>query len=142
MLARQGDFMRVAELLVNDGNYRGAEVIHPGWIGQMLRPTCGNPGYGSYLYRGTPGQGTEPYASGDVFVVEAEGGNRMWIVPSLQMAIRLPHHGEGWDDSRIPNLIIRSTCDFIPVRPHPETDLSKRVPGHQTALERGAGLAP
>jgi CubicO group peptidase (beta-lactamase class C family) len=134
ILARQGDFIRLAELLVKDGNYRGNEVIRPGWIAQLLQPARGNPDYGAFVRLGTNSAGAEPYATTGVFVVEGEGGNRMWIVPSLQIAIvrtgRLPRRGEDWDDTRIPNLIIRAARDYIPPRPHPDTDLSKLVPQH------------
>jgi CubicO group peptidase (beta-lactamase class C family) len=46
MLARQGDWIRVAELLIQDGNYRGEEVIRPGWVARMLVPARGNASYG------------------------------------------------------------------------------------------------
>jgi CubicO group peptidase (beta-lactamase class C family) len=134
MLARQGDFIRLAELLVKDGNYRGDEVIRPGWIAQLLRPVSGNPDYGSYVRLGTLRPGEEPYATGGVFVVEGDGGNRLWVVPALLIAIvrtgGAPRHGTGWDDTRIPNLILRGARDFITPRPHADRDLSKVVPGH------------
>jgi CubicO group peptidase (beta-lactamase class C family) len=129
--ARQGDWIRVAELLLQDGNYRGDEVIRPGWIAEMVRPARGNPDYGAYLHLGSQSHGSEPYAT-TVWVVEGEGGNRLWLVPALQLAIvrsaeRTP---SGWDDSRIPNLIIRGAKDFVPPHPHADTDLRKLVPAH------------
>src|SRR2546430_7646396 len=42
MLARQGDWIRVAELLLTDGNYRGDELMRPGWVAQMLVPAKGD----------------------------------------------------------------------------------------------------
>jgi CubicO group peptidase (beta-lactamase class C family) len=131
--ARQGDWIRVAELLVKDGDYRGAEVIRPGWIAQMATPARGNPDFGAYLHLGRHG-GTEPYAA-SVWVVEGQGdqgGNHLWIVPSLGIAIVhiAARAGAGWDDSRIPNLIIRGAKDFVAPRPHLDTDLSKLVPAH------------
>ena len=68
MLARQGDWMRVAQLLINDGNYRGDEVIHPGWVPHMLIPAQDNPGYGSYVQLAkAQATGTEPFAADDLF---------------------------------------------------------------------------
>ena len=49
MLARQGDWIRLAGLLIKDGNYRGDEIIHPGWVARMLVPAQGNESYGSYI---------------------------------------------------------------------------------------------
>ncbi len=137
MLARQGDWIRVAELLVKDGNYRGDEVIHPGWIAHMLVPAKGNNNYGSYVRLGkTNPPGAQAYALDDVFSVEGNGGNRLWIVPSMHLTIvrmgRLPVQAADWDDSRIPNLIIRGARDYLPPGARPGTDISNIVPGHAT----------
>jgi hypothetical protein len=78
--------------------------------------------------------GSEPYAVDDVFVVEGNGGNRLWLVPSMHMAIlrmgRLPRQATDWDDSRIPNLIIRGARDYQPPAARPGADISSIVPGH------------
>ena len=135
MLARQGDWVRVAELLVKDGNYRGDEVVRPGWVARMLQPVKGNANFGSYVRLGARNEaGMEPYATNDVFLVEGSGGNRLWIVPSLQMAIlrmgRMPRNAADWDDARIPNLIIRGARDYLPPLARPGADLSKLAPNH------------
>ncbi|MGH8211040.1 MAG: serine hydrolase, partial [Steroidobacteraceae bacterium] len=135
MLARQGDWIRLAQLLIKDGNYRGDEVIRPGWIARMLVPAQGNASFGSYVRLGKGNvAGTEPYAIDDVFLVESKGGNRLWLVPSMQMAIlrmgHLPRRAADWDDARIPNLIIRAARDYLPPQGRPGGDLSKLVPGH------------
>jgi CubicO group peptidase (beta-lactamase class C family) len=135
MLARQGDWIRIGQLLVKDGNYRGDEVIRPGWITLLRAPARADPGYGAYVRLATklaPGQ--EPYAADDVFVVEGQGGNRLWLVPSLQIAIlctgALSGRDAAWNDSRIPNLIVRAARDYVPRTPHPGADVSALVPGH------------
>jgi CubicO group peptidase (beta-lactamase class C family) len=135
LLARQGDWVRIAELLVKDGNYRGDEVIRPGWIARMLVPAAGNTEYGSSIRLGkTNPTGTEPYAANDLFIVEGNGGNRMWLVPSMHLTIlrlgRFPRHSSDWDDSRIPNLVIRGARDYKPPQARPGADISKIVPGH------------
>src|SRR5262249_28149247 len=110
LLAHQGDWIRVAQLLLRDGNYRGDEVIRPGWIGLMRAPSRADPRHGAYLELATPAlPGRPAYAARDLFVVGGAGANRMWLVPSLQLAIvRLGDTLDaGWDDTRIPNLIIR-----------------------------------
>src|SRR5262249_42739896 len=50
--ARQGDWLRVAELLLRNGNYQGDEVIVPRWVPELLKPGKINPDYGSYLRLG------------------------------------------------------------------------------------------
>ncbi len=136
MLARQGDWIRVGELLVKDGNYRGEEVIRPGWVARMLVPARSNAAYGSYVRLGKATvAGTETYAADDVFVVDGNGGNRLWLVPSMHLVIlRMGslkgHAGADWDDARIPNLIIRGAQDYRPPLARPGADISTIVPGH------------
>jgi hypothetical protein len=78
--------------------------------------------------------GSEPYAARDVFLVGGAGGNRLWLVPSLQIAILCTGAPAGrdaaWDDARIPNLIIRGARDYVPAPVQPGTDISALVPGH------------
>jgi CubicO group peptidase (beta-lactamase class C family) len=130
--ARQGDWLRVAELLMNNGNFRGDEVLSPRWVPEMLKPAPTNERYGSYVRLGSAQvPGVAPYASRDLLVVEG-GGNRMWLIPSLQIAIlrtgdELP---ADWDDSRIPNLVMNGTRDFVPAAARPGADLRLLVPNH------------
>jgi len=134
MLARQGDWIRIGQLLLRDGNYRGDEVIRPGWVTLMRAPSRGDPRYGAYLRLGSPAApGREPYAARDLFAVQGEGGNRLWLVPSLQIAIlRTAPAGRDadWDDARIPNLIIRGARDYLPPA-QPAADVSALVPAHK-----------
>jgi CubicO group peptidase (beta-lactamase class C family) len=132
MLARQGDWIRIGQLLVKDGNYRGDEVVRPGWVAKMLVPAKGNANFGSFVRLGARNEaGMEPYASSDVFVIDSSGGNRLWLIPSMQMAIlRMGRHVSDWDDARIPNLIIHGARDYLPPQARPGSDLSKLVPNH------------
>jgi CubicO group peptidase (beta-lactamase class C family) len=130
--ARQCDWLRVGELLLNNGNFQGDEVLSPRWVPELLKPSMSNSNYGAYIRLGEhPAAGAQPYATSDVLIVEG-GGNRMWLVPSLQIAI-LRTGGQpaaDWDDSRIPNLIIRGARDFVPAAARPGADLRQLVPNH------------
>ena len=131
-IAHQGDWLRVAELLLRNGNYQGAEVIVPRWVSQLLQPAKSNPDYGAYIRLGThTAQGMTPYAMNDVFLVEGRG-NRLWFVPSMQIAILRTGGpvGSDWDDGRIPNLILRSARDYLPPAARPGGDLRQLVPNH------------
>lgn len=134
MLSRQGDWIRIGQLLVRDGNYRGDEVIRPGWIPLMRMPGKADPAYGAYVRIDAGSSAQETYAARDVFMAGSEGGNRLWLVPSLQIAIlctgALQARDVGWDDGRIPNLIIRALrgAPAIPTR-QPGT-MSSVVSGH------------
>jgi CubicO group peptidase (beta-lactamase class C family) len=135
MLARQGDWIRIGQLLLRDGNYRGDEVIRPGWVTLMRTPAQSDPQYGAYVrVRWQPAPGQEPLAARDAFAVEGAGGNRLWLVPSLQIAILCTGTPAGrdaaWDDSRLPNLVIRAARDALPAAAQPGADVSALVPGH------------
>ncbi len=137
LIARQGDWIRVGQMLARDGNYRGSQVLRPGWVDFMRIPARSDPDFGALVriaLHPLPGSGAQGYASADTFVVEGRGGNRLWIVPSLQLAILATGDARGrdpqWDDARIPNLIMRSAHDYLPPAARPGGDLSTLVPGH------------
>jgi hypothetical protein len=132
MLVRQGDWIRLGELLATNGRYQGDEIVAPGWIPQMLLPAKGNANYGSYLRLGVTESASEPYAAPDAFLVSS-GGYRLWVVPSMQLVILRTGPaliGAGWDDSHIPNLIIRGGRDFTPAQARPGSQLKALVPNH------------
>jgi CubicO group peptidase (beta-lactamase class C family) len=131
--ARQGDWLRVGELLLGNGNYQGDEVLLPRWIPELLKPSRTNSDYGSYFHLGAhTAPRMTPYLTPDVYVVEG-GGNRMWLVPSMQIAILRTGGpvGADWDDGRIPNLIVNGAHDFVPAAARPGSDLLRQlVPNH------------
>jgi CubicO group peptidase (beta-lactamase class C family) len=135
MFAHQGDWIRVGQLLLRDGNYRGTEVIRPGWVTLMRAPAKSDPDFGSFLRVGMAARpGQEGFAARDVYVVGGRGGNRLWLIPSLHIAVLCTGEAAGrdaaWDETRIPNLIMRGARDYLPPAPAPGSDLSSVVPGH------------
>ena len=135
MISRQGDWIRVGELLLRDGNYRGDELMRPGWVAQMRSPARSDPDFGMFV-RLAPARipGREGYATRDLFVAGGEDGNRLWVVPSMGIVIlrtgRATADEADWDDARIPNLVVRGARDYLPPAALPGSDLSSIVPGH------------
>ncbi|MBX5462113.1 MAG: serine hydrolase [Steroidobacteraceae bacterium] len=138
--ARRGDWMRIAELLANEGRFQGEEVVPPGWVREMLTASGPHPNFGYQLWRGEPfdaagGEASEPYAATDTYVLKGPGKTRVWFVPSLRLTIlragtNAPDDAD-WDDARIPNLIIRGAADFVPAQaPSGAPDISTLVPRH------------
>ena len=140
--ARRGDWMRIGELLVSDGHFQGEEILPPGWVREMLAPSPANPNFGYQVWRGlpftasaAPGAASEPYAADDTYLLKGAGKSRLWFVPSLGLTILRtgsnPEHDADWDDSRIPNLIIRGATDFVPPLPRSGAgDVRSLVPNH------------
>lgn len=137
--ARLGDWMRIAELLVTDGKFGGEQMLPPGWVRSMLKPAKANPRFGYQVWLGRPfkpGEGaSEPYAAEDTFLLKGSGKTRLWIVPSMGLTIlRVGTNDDSdtddWDDSAIPNLIVRGAADYVPKAAKPGVNYSDLVPNH------------
>ena len=134
MLARQGDWIRIGQLLLRDGNYRGGEVIRPGWVALLRAPAQADSRYGAFVRLAAPAApGAEASLARDLFAVEGEGGNRLWLAPSLEIAIlRIATATDTtWQEARIPNLVIRGVRDERPPAAAAGVDVPALVPGHQ-----------
>jgi CubicO group peptidase (beta-lactamase class C family) len=129
LLVRQGDLIRLGALLVSDGLYDASQVVPAGWISQLVAARYPLEPGEPY----DPQRAGEPYAARDVFFLGRLSKNRLWLVPSLGLAVlRTGEDGAGdadWDDAMIPNLVIRGTRDFRPPSGTP-TDLKSLVPNH------------
>jgi CubicO group peptidase (beta-lactamase class C family) len=135
LISRQGDWMRVGELLLRDGNYRGDELMRPGWVAAMRSPAKSDSEFGMFVrVANRPASAGETYAARDVFAAGGKDGNRLWVVPSMGIVVlrtgSAMQSDAGWDDARVPNLVIRGARDYLPPAALPGADLSSIVPGH------------
>jgi CubicO group peptidase (beta-lactamase class C family) len=130
LLSQPRDWLRVGELLVQDGIYQGTEIVPPGWVRQMSAVSAAAKTTGWVV------RSDGDYAARDVFRVEAAGKQRIWFIPSLQVVIvrtgEEPDSAKGWDDATIPDLIARGSSGFAP-RQAPkgsEVDPARYAPRH------------
>jgi CubicO group peptidase (beta-lactamase class C family) len=133
MVARQGDWLRVGELLVGEGNYRGYEIVRPGWVQLMRQPAPANVDFGAALrLSAAAGGGKAPYMAPDTYALDGGEGTFLWVVPSLHLVVlrTASRRQADFDESRIPNLIVSGARDFVPPAARPGRDLSGIVPGH------------
>ncbi len=131
-LARQGDWLRVAEVVLSNGHYQGKQILPPRWVPSMLQPAPSRPDYGTYVRLGASAvAGVSPYAAKDVLLASG-AGNWLWMIPSLQIAILRTGRADAtdWDESRIPNLVLGGVRDLAPSGSHPGVDVSTLVPQH------------
>jgi CubicO group peptidase (beta-lactamase class C family) len=124
--ARPRDWLRLGELVRNDGVWNGARVLPEGWVEIMTTASAVNPNHGLTWWLGTPYAETrdylpgrpsnadrwfqsEPYLADDVVFMEG-GGNRMvWVIPSRKLTIvRLGTASAAWDCAAIPNAVMRA----------------------------------
>jgi len=116
------DWVRLGRLLLDKGRVNGRQIVPAGWVAQMTAPSPLNPNYGWQIWRGSPylasrGYGpdvqasipaAEPFAADDVVYLDGSGGQRVYVVPSKRMVIvRIGAARRDWDDSALPNLLIR-----------------------------------
>ncbi len=124
--ARLGDWMRVAELLAHDGIFEGNQFSPPGYVRLMFAPVRKEAAHG--FFTRVDGQ----FAARDVGWLEAEGKQRLWIVPSLRLTILRvgdePPQSLGFDEAMIPDTIIRGTAGWQPARAGEGIDPKKFAP--------------
>jgi len=112
--ARLGDWMRIGEVLANNGVFEGNQLTPPHYVGLMLKPTYPNSPMGFFTRVG----GT--FATRDVAWLESAGKQRLWIVPSLRLTILRvgddPPDSKGWDEALIPDSIIQSVNGWQPAK--------------------------
>ena len=136
--ARVLDWMRVASLLVDDGRFEGKQVVPAGWVRRMQQPTDPRAVRGFGIELAPSANGAEPFAASGVFFLRGPSRWRLWLVPGLKLAVLFgaerpsapaPGTAETWDETRIPNLVIRALSDR-PVQPGDLSELQQLVPGH------------
>jgi CubicO group peptidase (beta-lactamase class C family) len=124
--ARLGDWMRIGEVLANEGVFRGNQLTPPRFVGFMLKPNQMHSRVGFLTNVGGE------FAARDVAWLESKGKQRLWVVPSLRLVIlRLgdePAKSDGWDEAIIPDSIIRSSRDWQPARAGEGVDPKKYAP--------------
>jgi hypothetical protein len=137
--ARVLDWMRIASLLVGDGRFEGTQVLPAGWTQRMARPLSLDSVRGFGLQLAPAAHGAEPFATAGVLFLRGPGHWRLWLVPTLKLAVLFgaaapsPASSAGrtdeWDETRLANLVIRAVSDRPP-QPGDLTDLQRLVPGH------------
>lgn len=117
------DWLRVGELIRNQGQWRGSRLLPASWIGQMLAPSAANPNFGWNIWRGAPynpkrtyGPGIPavvearaPFARNDTYYIDGSGGQRVYVILSESLVIvRIGMPRLDWDDSYLPNMLVNS----------------------------------
>ncbi len=130
--ARVLDWLRVAALLIDDGRFEGKSVVPPGWVEHMRRPVSasGTEGFGIEL--AAAAHGAEPFATDDVVFVRGPGRWRLWLMPTLKLAVLFGSQATAappWDETRLPNLVIRALSEPAQQR-GVGSQLQQLVPGH------------
>ena len=115
------DWMRIGEMLLNNGRVDDRQVIPDGWIQQMKTPSATNPRYGlltwigiAYAeertldaFKGFAAISDKPFIAGDVFYFDGLGGQRVYVIPSQKLVIvRTGVLAKEWQDTQLPNILV------------------------------------
>lgn len=122
IFATARDWLRIGRLILEKGRVGERQLIAARWIEEMTTPSPRNPNFGLHVWLGSPPQKerpyndhtikafhSEPFAANDVVFIDGFGGQRVYVVPSLELVIvRTGKSQTDWDDARLPNAIIRA----------------------------------
>lgn len=122
LFATARDWLRVGRLFLDGGRVGDDQVIPIEWIADTVMPAPKNSNFGYQIWLGSPpsterryndytvkAYHSEPFAAKDIIYIDGFGGQRVYIVPSLELVIvRTGKSTTSWDDAIIPNAVIRA----------------------------------
>ena len=122
LFATARDWLRVGRLILDEGRVGEEVVIPAAWIRAMATPSPHNPNFGMHVWLGSP-PGKERiynrhtiksfhsarFAAEDILYIDGFGGQRVYIIPSLELVIvRTGVSSTEWDDAILANTLIRA----------------------------------
>ncbi|MCB2107233.1 MAG: serine hydrolase [Rhodobacteraceae bacterium] len=133
------DWVRFGEVFLGRGRIRDRQIVSESWIAQMTTPSPLNPKYGFQTWLGSPyvavrtysresgvvTKASEPFLAPDLYFADGFGAQRLYVIPSERLLIvRSGETRMDWDDSKLPNLILRGLKDSSsgPAVEPPETE--------------------
>jgi|GEM_PF-881281 len=124
LLARPRDWLRIGRLLKDRGRANGRQLVPAAWIEAMARPSEANPNYGLQLWRAEPHAAerfynrqrtgyavpaAEPGLAADLVFLDGFGGQRVYVSRDADLVVvRLGDVDGRWDDSALPNAVLRA----------------------------------
>ena len=129
---RPMDWVRLGVMLANGGRADDQQVLSKEWTERLMTGAELNPNFGFHVWLGFPYEGTRlisqpsnrrapvsaPFLADDVMYMEGRGGQRLYVVPSVDLVIyRAGRIDFAWDDARIINTLLSGiqTADEIAV---------------------------
>ena len=108
-----GDWMRLGELLANDGVFEANQLTPPRFVTTDAHAHA--QGFAAWIFHACGRR----FRGARCRVARVAGTQRLWMVPSLELVI-LRMGGDppakGWDEAMIPDSIIRGTSGWQPRR--------------------------
>lgn len=127
-VARLEDWMRVGDLMLQQGSYQGQRVASPDWMRQLLPADAQGQGHPVWLREQLPWTGDEPPVARDVYWFDLGTDMRLWLAPRRGVAILYWSDAHTARDTLVPNIILRGLQDQPPAGG--ANELNDLVPGH------------
>lgn len=96
----------------------GKQVVPQDWLDKMVQPSALSSNYGYHVWLKArtdhqPGvydrDASQPFVAQDTFYLDGASRQRVYIIPSYNLVIvRIGEQPKQWDDSVIPNTIVKS----------------------------------
>lgn len=117
---------RVGQMILQEGEFGGTQVIPASWIDAVTTPSATNPNYGLQTWLGSPYLAlrgyaptgglqvpqSEPFLADDVIYFDGFGGQRVYIIPSANMIIaRSGEPSFTWDESVLVNIALKAMAE-------------------------------
>lgn len=111
------DWVRLGQLLLNQGKVGQRQVVPAEWFERMLIPSPIEPTYGRHIwlkartdeFPNVDWSASTAFLAPDTFYLDGRGLQRVYVIPSQDLVIvRIGEQPENWDDSVIPNILVRS----------------------------------
>jgi CubicO group peptidase (beta-lactamase class C family) len=115
-------WLHLGVLHLQEGQFNGKQIIPADWIRAIQTPGNIQPNYGYLTWLGSEWQEhryynhktstsvyhSEPFINKDIIYFDGMGGQRVYIIPSVNMVIvRTGAISMDWDDSALPNTLVR-----------------------------------
>jgi hypothetical protein len=130
LVAQLGDWMRIGDVLLQQGSLAGERLASPDWIRTLLSPEETGRYRPAWLSEQASWSGAEPPAARDTSWFDLGAGVRLWLIPRRGLAILYwAESAAAARDTEMPNLLIRGLTDQAPPISGPSS-LEQMVPGH------------
>lgn len=111
------DWLRVGQLLLNQGQVNGAQVVPADWIATLRRPSPLEATFGLHVwikartkdYPAVNSASSAPFVTSDILYLDGYHHQRVYVLPSHDLVIvRLGEEPPAWDDAVIPNTLVNA----------------------------------
>ncbi|MFE7721899.1 serine hydrolase domain-containing protein [Nocardia rhizosphaerihabitans] len=79
------DWARIGQLILQNGNWNGEQLLPEGWVSMLRQPSPDNPGYGGMVWLN--GDGSWPQLPADAFAAIGGWGQYTMVIPSKDLVV-------------------------------------------------------